>query len=75
MINDFNFKANKLTEDFCKEKDFCENNGERLREVISELVERVKGEINEEKKEREDNEDTLLTILENTCMKIESVTE
>lgn len=75
MINEFNNNANQLTEDFNKEKDFCEQNGDRLREVIGELVERTKGEVLDEKKERESNEDTLLTILENTCVKIESITE
>ena len=47
----------------------------KLQEVVEELLNRAKQELNQEKKEREYNEDTLLTMLEGTCEKIQGLTE
>ncbi len=41
--------------------------------MVEELVENTKNELLMEKKERESNEDTLLNMLENTCVKIQSI--
>ena len=42
-------------------------------EIINELHIRTKEDLFNEKKEREANEDLLLSMLENTCEKIQSI--
>ncbi len=47
----------------------------KLEEIIEDLVDGVKKELQAEKKDRENNEDTLLSMLEGTCQKIQSISE
>jgi Ser-tRNA(Ala) deacylase AlaX len=42
--------------------------------MLKELVNRVKAEIDEERRERETSQETLLTLLEDTCNKLCSTT-
>ena len=47
-----------------------EETEEALLEMLKEMVNRMKTEIDSEKKERETSEDTLLSLLEETCTKL-----
>lgn len=52
-----------------------EANKNKLQEVVEELIEKTKAELKKEKKEREGNEDTLLSMLESTCDKIQTISD
>ena len=39
-------------------------------ELLRDMVNRIKGELESEKKERESSEETLLSLLEETCTKL-----
>ena len=40
--------------------------------MLKEMMNRIKGEIAKEKKDRETTEETLLTLIEETCTKLNS---
>jgi hypothetical protein len=42
-----------------------------MNEIIADMSNNVRKEIDGERKDREENEETLLSLLENTCMKLE----
>lgn len=48
-------------------------NRDKLNSVIEDLTMKTREEILTEKKEREGNEDLLLSMLENTCEKIQNL--
>lgn len=43
-------------------------------ELIKETISKIKQALNEEKRERADNEETLIAILEKTCLKLNNIT-
>jgi molybdopterin synthase catalytic subunit len=51
-----------------------EENEQAIFDMLRDVVERVKKEIETEKKERHNTEECLLTLLEDTCSKLNSVT-
>ena len=42
--------------------------------MLREMINKIKGEIETERKEREQSEETLLSLLEETCAKLNSAT-
>ncbi len=73
LLNNFNGEGNKISERFKEERVINDTNKEKLEEIIEELVQKTKNELLQEKKERENNEDILLTMLEGTCSKLETL--
>lgn len=63
-------ELSKVSSLVLEEKKVSEEAQEALVEMLKEMVHRMKAEIESEKKERETTEDTLLTLLEDTCTKI-----
>ena len=53
-----------------EEKKVSEDTEEALLEMLKEMVNRMKGDIDVEKKDRECSEDALLNLLEETCTKL-----
>ena len=53
-----------------EEKKVAEDAEEALLEMLKEMVNRMKGDVDMEKKDREASEETLLTLLEETCTKL-----
>ena len=47
-----------------------ENTQEEIVEMLKEMVNKVKSDLETEKNERSKNEDVLLSLLENTCSKL-----
>ena len=43
-------------------------------EILRDMINRIKQEIESERKDREENEETLLSLLEDTCSKLNSAT-
>lgn len=54
------------------EKKCREETEESILELLRDMVNRIKGELEAEKKERESSEETLLSLLEETCTKLNS---
>jgi len=44
-------------------------------EILRDMINRIKVEIENERKDREDNEDTLLSLLEDACGKLNSASQ
>jgi len=42
-------------------------------DLIKETISKIKDALNEEKRERNENEETLIAILEKTCLKLSSI--
>lgn len=53
-----------------QEKKSREDTEEAILELLRDMVNKIKGELEGEKKERESSEETLLSLLEETCTKL-----
>ena len=60
----------KLNEAVLEQKKTAGEAEEALLDMVKEMISRIKGEIEGEKKEREASEDNLLALLEETCAKL-----
>ena len=47
-----------------------EETEESMLEILRDMISRIKVEIETERKDREENEETLLSLLEDTCSKL-----
>lgn len=65
----------QLNEAMAVEKKAAAETEEALLDMVKEIVNKIKGEIDGEKKMREASEDTLLALLEETCGKLNLTAE
>ena len=52
-----------------------EENEQAMFDMLRDIVERIKRELENERKERENAEETLMSLLEDTCSKLYTVME
>lgn len=57
------------------EKRSREENEQAIFDMLRDVIERVKKEIDHERKEREDTEETLLNLLEDACSKLNNISQ
>lgn len=60
----------KLHDLMAEQKKNTTESEEALLDMVKEMVNRIKGEIENEKRDRETSEDNLLALLEDTCTKL-----
>lgn len=63
-------ETSKFDEALEDQRDTLEQTERAMNEVISDMVTNLKKEIDTERKDREENEETLMCLLENTCNKL-----
>ena len=63
-------ETSKFDEALEDQRDTLEQTERAMNEVISDMVANLKKEIDTERKDREENEETLMCLLENTCNKL-----
>ena len=56
------------------EKKQREETEEQILEMLRDMVNKIKGELETEKRDRESSEETLLSLLEETCTKLNTAT-
>ena len=72
-MNDFNEEANQIQQKLKEDENHVQITRERMEDIIEEMSMKTREDILNEKKEREANEDLLLSMLENTCEKIQTL--
>ena len=75
LSGQFSRDATELTNSYKEERKLRVTNNEKLREVLGELVRKSVQEVEQNKKERTENEDAMLELLENVCNKIHNLAQ
>ncbi len=73
IMSDFNEEANMICQKLGEDENHVQITRERMEDIIEEMSHKTREDILNEKKEREANEDLLLSMMENTCEKIQSL--
>lgn len=72
-MSDFSDEANLISQRLKEDENQLQTTRERMEDIIEEMNLRTQEDIQNERKEREANEDLLLSMMENTCEKIQTI--